>query len=422
MQIYLVGGAVRDKLLGYPHSEKDWVVVGATPEDMLQQGFKAVGKDFPVFLHPDSKEEYALARTERKTGPGYTGFDFYSTPDVTLKEDLRRRDLTINAMAEADKGELIDPYGGREDLHHKILRHVSEAFAEDPVRILRVARFAARYQHLGFTVAKETQTLMRQMVESGEADHLVPERVWKELSRALIETNPEAFITTLRGCGALACVLPEVDALFGVPQPQQHHPEIDCGQHILLVLQQACRLTPDPQVRLAAVLHDLGKATTPPTEWPQHIGHEQRSVDLVLACCARLAIPKDYRDLAVAVARYHSHCHRALELTPKTVIKVLQELDAFRRPQRFEQFLLCCEADARGREGLSERPYPQADYLRQTLDVCNSIAAKEVAADGFKGKALGEELNRRRIQAIQTFKQQHQDSQDQNQDQDQNHD
>jgi len=416
MQIYLVGGAVRDKLLGYPFSERDWVVVGATPESMLQQGFKAVGKDFPVFIHPETKEEYALARTERKTGPGYTGFDFYSAPDVTLKEDLRRRDLTINAMAESDDGQLVDPYGGHEDLERKVLRHISSAFAEDPVRILRVARFAARYQHLGFRVAQETENLMRQMVDAGEADHLVPERVWKELSRALTEPNPEAFITTLRQCGALARVLPEVDALFGVPQPQQHHPEIDCGEHVLLVLQQACRLTSDPQVRLAALLHDLGKATTPQAEWPQHIGHEQRSVELVEFCSARLAIPKDYRDLAIAAARYHSHCHRALELTAKTLIKLLQGLDAFRRPQRFAQFLLCCEADARGRQGLSERPYPQADYLRQALAVCNSISAKAVAADDFKGKALGEELYRRRIQALTSFKKQYQDSQEENHD------
>ncbi len=404
MEIYLVGGAVRDKLLGYPYSESDWVVVGATPEEMQAKGFTAVGKDFPVFLHPDTKEEYALARTERKTGPGYAGFDFYSTPDVTLEEDLRRRDLTINAIAETADGELIDPYHGQRDLQQKVLRHVSSAFSEDPVRILRVARFAARYQHLGFTVAEDTMALMTQMVEQGEADHLVPERVWKELSRALAEPNPETFVRVMRRCGALARVLPELDRLFGVPQPPQHHPEIDCGEHSLLALQQACRLSDDTRVRLAALIHDLGKGTTPKTEWPQHIGHEQRSVALIEHCCERLAIPKDYRDLAVACAQYHSHCHRAFELTPKTLAKTLQAIDAYRRPQRFELFLLCCEADARGRQGRETDGYPQADYFRQALKTCQKIEPKQLVTEGLSGKALGQELHRRRIEALKDLK------------------
>ena len=408
MDIYLVGGAVRDKLLGFPYSECDWVVVGGTPEAMLEQGFTAVGKDFPVFLHPQTKEEYALARTERKTGPGYTGFAFYSAPDVSLEEDLRRRDLTINAIAESDSGELIDPYQGQRDLQDKKLRHVSDAFGEDPVRILRVARFAARYQHLGFSVADDTMALMGQMVTQGEADHLVPERVWKELSRALGEPNPEIFVRVLRQCGALARVLPELDKLFGVPQPAQHHPEIDCGEHALLVLQQACQLSDDPRVRLAALLHDLGKGTTPAETLPQHIGHEQRSLELIENCCERLAIPKEYRDLALACAQYHSHCHRAFELTPKTLAKTLQALDAYRRPERFDLFLLCCEADARGRLGSEQQPYPQADYFRRALSACKAIDPQQIMADGFSGKALGQELHRRRIDALQQLKQQFQ--------------
>lgn len=404
MQIYLVGGAVRDKLLGYPYSERDWVVVGARPEEMETRGFKPVGKEFPVFLHPKTREEYALARTERKTGPGYTGFEFHAAPNVTLEEDLQRRDLTINAIAEDEQGQIVDPYGGAEDINNKTLRHVSPAFAEDPVRILRVARFAARYHHLGFTIAEETLELMRRMVETGEVDHLVPERVWKEMERALGERDPEVFIRCLRDCGALAKILPEVEALFGVPQPQEHHPEIDTGAHCLMVLQQAARLSEQPLVRFAALVHDLGKGTTPESEWPRHVGHEHRSVALVTQLCTRVGAPKSYKALALLAAEYHTHCHRALELKPKTILKLLKVADAFRRPERFEHFLLCCEADARGRTGLERRDYPQADYLRQALAEYQTIDNRTIAEQGFVGQAFGEEVDRQRLARLQELK------------------
>lgn len=404
MDIYLVGGAVRDKRLGYPYSEKDWVVVGARPEDLQAQGFTPVGKDFPVFLHPQTGEEYALARTERKTAPGYTGFQFHTAPDVTLEQDLARRDLTINAMAENERGELVDPYGGARDLEARLLRHVSPAFSEDPVRILRVARFAARYHHLGFTVAEDTLALMRDMVASGEVDHLVPERVWKEMERALGERDPQIFIQCLRDCGALARVLPEVDALFGVPQSPEHHPEVDTGVHCLMVLEQAATLTGDTRVRFAALIHDLGKGVTPKDEWPRHIGHEQRSLPLVEALCDRITAPKDYRRLARLAAEYHTHCHRAQELKPNTILKLLRAADAFRKPAQFEQFLLCCEADARGRTGFEDRDYPQADYLRGALKACQSIDNREIAAQGHTGKAFGEALDRERLARLSEFK------------------
>ncbi len=404
MQIYAVGGAVRDKLLGYPVSEQDWVVVGATPEAMTRLGYRPVGKDFPVFLHPRTHEEYALARTERKTGPGYTGFNFFADPSVTLEDDLVRRDLTINAMAEDEQGRIIDPYGGQRDLENRLLRHVSAAFTEDPVRILRVARFAARYHHLGFDVAQETQTLMQQMVEEGEVDHLVPERIWKETSRALCERDPQVFITTLRNCGALARIMPEVDDLFGVPQPAQHHPEVDSGLHTLMALQQACLLSPSPEVRFATLVHDLGKAKTPADRLPRHIAHEQRSLPLIKALCQRLAVPNSFRDLALAVAQYHTHCHRALQLKASTVVKLLDDLDAWRRPERFAQFLLCCEADARGRSGFEARDYPQTEYLRQAHQACLQIAPKDLLQEGYSGKALGEQLHNRRIHAVQSLK------------------
>lgn len=397
MQTYLVGGAVRDKRLGYPYSERDWVVVGARPEELEAQGFTPVGKDFPVFLHPKTREEYALARTERKTAPGYTGFQFHADPDITLEDDLRRRDLTINAMAEDEQGELVDPYGGARDLENRLLRHVSPAFSEDPVRVLRTARFAARYHHLGFRIADDTLALMRSMVDNGEVDHLVPERVWKEMERALGERNPEVFIRSLRECGALARVLPEVDALFGVPQTAEHHPEIDTGEHCLMVMQQAAQLSDQTPVRFAALTHDLGKGETPREEWPRHINHEQRSLPLVKALCKRVAAPKDYRALALLAAEYHTHCHRALELKPKTLLKVLKASDAFRRPERFEQFLLCCEADARGRTGFEQRDYPQADYLRQALRKCQSIDNRAIAERGLTGKEFGEALERERL-------------------------
>lgn len=400
MQIYRVGGAVRDQLLGFPHSENDWVVVGASPDALLAQGYRPVGKDFPVFLHPATQEEYALARTERKTAPGYTGFQFHTSPDVSLEDDLMRRDLTINAMAEDDHGNIIDPYGGRADLDQRLLRHVSPAFAEDPVRILRVARFAARYHHLGFTIAPETLQLMTDMVHSGEVDHLVAERVWKELQRSLAERNPEVFIESLRRCGALNIIMPELDALFGVPQTATHHPEIDCGIHALMSLQQACRLTPSCEARFAALIHDLGKATTPSAELPRHIGHEQRSLPLVENLCQRLAAPKHYRELALHGARDHTHCHRALELKPTTVVKLLQRLDAFRRPSQLDEFLWVCEADARGRTGFEDRPYPQADYLRAAYQASVAIDTKAIVASGCRGPAIGEELARQRAAAI----------------------
>lgn len=408
MKIYLVGGAVRDKLLGYPFTEKDWVVVGATPEIMQEKGFVPVGKDFPVFLHPQTKEEYALARTERKTGRGYNGFSFYCGTEVTLEDDLIRRDLTINAIAEDEAGNIIDPYGGQADLNNKIFRHVSDAFAEDPVRILRIARFAARYHYLGFHVADETMSLMREMVKNGEVDHLVSERVWKETQRALAEKSPDIFIQILRDCGALAKLFPEIDALFGVPQTATHHPEIDTGIHTLMSLQQAAILSENLSekscLRFATLLHDLGKATTPPSEWPRHIAHEDRSIPLVKKLCDRIAAPKDYKELALMVAQWHTHCHRALELKPATVLKTLQSTDAFRRPDRFKQFLLCCEADARGRTGFEDRDYPQATYFLQALEACQRINAGDVSARGFTGKEFGDEINRLRLAALTAHK------------------
>lgn len=404
MKTYLVGGAVRDKLLHRPVTEHDWVVVGSSPEQMQQLGFTAVGKDFPVFLHPDTKEEYALARTERKTGHGYGGFSFYCGQEVTLEDDLIRRDLTINAMAQDEQGRIIDPYNGQQDLADKLLRHVSPAFAEDPVRILRIARFAARYHHLDFRVADETIALMRTMVTNGEVDHLVAERVWKETERALGEPNPEIFIEVLRACDALARLFPEIDALFGVPQTAVHHPEIDTGIHTLMSLQQAVKLGANSCTRFATLLHDLGKATTPREEWPRHIAHEARSLPLIKQLCARIAAPKDYKELALLTAQWHTHCHRAQELKPATLLKVLQATDAFRRPERFEQFLVCCEADARGRTGFESRDYPQADFFRQCLLAAKDIDIAAVQALGLTGQAFGDALDRQRVQQIYALK------------------
>jgi len=399
-QTCLVGGAVRDRLLGLPVQDCDYVVVGATPDDLLDAGFRQVGADFPVFLHPQTGEEYALARTERKTGRGYHGFAVSFSPDVTLEEDLQRRDLTINAMAQDEAGHVIDPFGGQADLAARRLRHVSPAFAEDPVRILRVARFAARFHRLGFVVADETATLMRRMVQAGEADALVPERVWQEFERALREPDPQRFIAVLRDCGALARVLPEIDHLFGVPQPALHHPEIDTGVHVLMVLEQAARLSADPQVRFAALLHDLGKGSTPPDQWPSHHGHEARSVELVKALCGRLKVPVAYRELAIAVARDHGNAHRALELRPGTLLEVLERTDALRRPQRFAQFLLACEADHRGRSGFEDRPYPQAQHLQRAFDAARGVDVAALVARGLTGEAMREALRAARAQAI----------------------
>lgn len=398
MDVYQVGGSVRDTLLGLPVKDRDWVVVGATPAEMEARGFKLVGADFPVFLHPETHEEYALARTERKTAPGYKGFSVHAAPDVTLNEDLQRRDLTINAIAQDRHGALIDPFGGVDDLRKKILRHVSPAFSEDPVRILRVARFAARFTD--FAIAPETLALMHSMVHHGEVNALVPERVWAELERALGEVKPARFFEVLRACGALTCLLPEIDRLYGVPQPAKYHPEIDTGVHVMLVLDQATRLSADTQVRFAALLHDLGKGTTPKELWPSHHGHEERSVDLVKDICARFRVPNDYRDLAVLVARYHGDCHRAAELRPDTLLKKLEALGAARRPQRFEQFLLACEADARGRPGYEDQPYPQADVFRNALRAYNSVDAQPLVAAGLKGEAIAHEMRKLRIQAI----------------------
>ncbi len=396
----LVGGAVRDRLLGLPVQDRDYVVVGATPQDLIDAGFKQVGADFPVFLHPQTGEEYALARTERKTGRGYHGFAVSFSPDVTLEQDLQRRDLTINAMAQDADGHIIDPFGGQADLAARRLRHVSPAFAEDPVRILRVARFAARFHRLGFVLADETADLMRRMVEAGEADALVPERVWQEFERALREPDPQRFIGVLRDCGALARVLPELDRLFGVPQPAEPHPEIDTGVHVLMVLEQAARLSPDPQVRFAALLHDLGKGTTPAEQWPTHHGHEGRSVGLLKTLCERLKVPVAYRELAIAVARDHGNAHRALELRPGTLLEVLERTDALRRPQRFAQFLLACEADHRGRSGFEQRPYPQAQRLQLAFEAARGVDVAALVQRGLTGEAMREALRAARTQAI----------------------
>jgi len=404
MKTYLVGGAVRDEILGYPFKEKDWVVVGSTIDDMIAAGYQQVGKDFPVFLHPKTKEEHALARTERKTAAGYKGFDVHASPDVTLEDDLIRRDLTINAIAKDKNENYIDPYGGIPDIKNKILRHVSDAFQEDPVRILRIARFMARYAHLGFSVADETLKLMKKMVSAGEVDALVPERVWQEMQKALSEKTPTAFITTLRDCGALQKILPEVDCLFGVPQPVEHHPEIDTGLHTLMVLEQACLLSKDSDVRFAALLHDLGKATTPEQEWPRHIGHEARGADIVKKVCQRLRIPNEYRDLAERTARFHLHYHRALELKPATVVKTLEQLDAFRKPERFEKFLLAAEADARGRPGYEDKNFPQGDYFRQTFTVTKNVDIRELRSLGFENIALANKIKEARIKAVAGLK------------------
>lgn len=404
MKFYLVGGAVRDRLLGLPVHERDWLVLGGTPEAMVAQGFKPVGKDFPVFLHPQTNEEYALARTERKTAPGYHGFVFHADPEVTLEQDLLRRDLTINAMLLDENDELVDPYGGYADIEQKILRHVSPAFAEDPVRILRVARFAARWAHLGFQVADETLQLMKSMVAAGEVNALVSERVWQECERALGEKNPQVFFQVLRDCDALAIIFPEIDALFGVPQTAQHHPEIDTGVHTLMVLQQCAMLTDDTVARFAALCHDLGKALTPAALWPRHLGHEQRSEKPVLALCERLAVPNEFRDLAVRVAVYHTHCHRALELRASTTVDLFQHLDLFRRPQRLEPFLMACEADARGRTGFEHCEYKPTAYLRALWQACAAVKSDGIDAAHFQGKQFGEELLRLRIAAVQLCK------------------
>jgi tRNA nucleotidyltransferase (CCA-adding enzyme) len=404
MKIYEVGGAVRDALLGLPVKERDWVVVGATADELLGQGFKRVGKDFPVFLHPRTGEEYALARTERKTAPGYTGFEFDTSATVTLEQDLARRDLTVNAMARDDNGALIDPWSGRTDLERRVLRHVSPAFREDPLRVLRVARFAARFAELGFRVAPETLTLMREIVASGEMEALRPERVWQETVKALETQRPDVYFSVLRDCGALARVFPEVDALFGVPQPERWHPEIDCGVHTLLALRMAACLSPSPAVRFATLTHDLGKAVTPREILPRHIGHERSSEEILERLCKRLPVPNKYRELAVHVARHHGTVHRAAELKPQTLLRVIGEVDGFRQPERFEEFLLACEADARGRAGLENEPYRQAERFRAALGAARGVDAASLARErGLSGAALGEALHEARLAAVKTL-------------------
>jgi tRNA nucleotidyltransferase (CCA-adding enzyme) len=398
MKTFLVGGAVRDELLGLPVQDRDFVVVGATPEQMLSKGFEPVGNDFPVFLHPQTHEEYALARTERKTARGYRGFQVYSAPDVTLEQDLARRDLTINAMAKDDGGRLIDPHCGAADLRAKVLRHVSPAFAEDPVRILRVARFAARFTD--FTVAPETVALMRTMVDAGEVDALVAERVWQELARGLMEAQPSRMFEMLRTCGALAKILPEVDRLFGVPQPAEYHPEVDTGVHVMMVVDYAAARQFTLDVRFAALTHDLGKGTTPPEEWPKHHGHEARGVALLMDLCERLKVPIDCRDLAALAARYHGDIHRALELRPETIARLLQAADGYRRPARFRALLSACEADSRGRLGKQDAPYPQAAYLIGALEAAASVDAATLAAAAPDPGAIAPAVEAARVQAI----------------------
>ncbi|WP_145490186.1 multifunctional CCA addition/repair protein [Yersinia rohdei] len=405
MEIYLVGGAVRDSLLNLPVTEQDWVVVGATPEQLLAQGYQQVGKDFPVFLHPVSHEEYALARTERKSGQGYTGFTCYAAPDVTLEEDLLRRDLTINAIARSSEGKLFDPYNGQQDLANRVLRHVSDAFGEDPLRVLRVARFAARFAHLGFTVAPETQSLMAAMAESGELSALTPERVWKETEKALKTSSPQIYFQVLRDCGALAVLFPEIERLFGVPAPEKWHPEIDTGIHTLMTLAIAAKLSPEVDVRFAALCHDLGKGLTPKEFWPHHHGHGPAGVKLVEQLCQRLRVPNPVRDLAKLVAEYHDLIHTVNKLRPETLLKLFDAIDVWRKPERLEQMILTSEADARGRTGFEENPYPQGDYLRAAFQIANGVSVQEVVASGLQGLAIRDELKRRRQLALAQWKQ-----------------
>ena len=403
MQVYLVGGAVRDHLLGHPYHEKDYVVVGASPNQMLNLGYQPVGKDFPVFLHPETKEEYALARTERKSGTGYHGFEFYTDTSVTLEQDLIRRDLTINAMAMDEAGHVHDPYNGQQDLADRVLRHVSDAFIEDPLRVLRVARFAARYHAMGFHVATETLDLMRQLTESGELNTLTPERVWKETSRALMESHADIYFEVLRSCGALKVLFPEIDALFGVPQRPEYHPEIDCGIHTMMSLQQACRQNYDLDVRFAVLVHDLGKALTPAEELPRHIMHEERGVQPVTELCERFKVPTYTKQLAIAVCKEHLKCHQALNLKPGTLWRLLQRLDVLRRPERVEAFVQACECDSRGRLGLEDRAYPQAQYVREAMQVVRGIKAQDLPAD-IQGPDIGEMLIEHRIHALAELK------------------
>ena len=405
MQVYLVGGAVRDQLLQRQVTEKDWVVVGATPQELLDKGYQQVGKDFPVFLHPDSKEEYALARTERKSGVGYTGFECDSSETVTLEQDLVRRDLTVNAMAMDTNGDIIDPYGGQQDLHDKVLRHVSDAFVEDPLRVLRVARFAARYAPYGFSIHADTLELMTEITKRGELTHLSAERVWKETSRSLMEGNPEVYFETLKSCGALAVWFEELDRLWGVPNPVKWHPEIDTGVHTMMVLQKAVAMSDKLEVRFSALVHDLGKAMTPPEKWPSHHGHEKLGLSAIENLCNRLKVPNQCKDLAKLVSEFHSHVHRAFDLKSSTILKVLNHCDAWRKPERYEDMLVTCHADALGRKHFEDAPYPQANYMRDVLTAANSVDVQSIISAGHTGKHIKEVLDQRRCEKIEGVKQ-----------------
>ena len=398
MKIYLVGGAVRDKLLGLPVKDRDWVVIGATPKKMIEEGFEPIGENFPVFLHPKTKEEYALARTERKSGKGYKGFVFYSSPKVTLEDDLKRRDLTINAIAEDENGELIDPYGGEADLKNGILRHVSPAFVEDPLRVLRVARFAACF---GFKIADETIKLLHIISKSNELDTLTPERVWSEMEKALAGKYPTRFILALRSCNALKILFPEIDALFGIPQNKKYHPEIDVGRHTLMALNQSVQLSSDPIVRFSVLVHDLGKATTPKEQLPNHDGHETRGINIIDSFCERYKIPNKYHDLAACVSEFHIDCHQIQEMEPKEILERLEKLDAFRRPERFKQFLTACESDSRGRAGFEEKEFPQAKYFLNALEISKDVNVDLLTNKGLKGKELGEAVRKERIKILE---------------------
>jgi tRNA nucleotidyltransferase (CCA-adding enzyme) len=405
MQQYLVGGAVRDKLLGRPVKDQDWVVVGSTPEYMISQGYQPVGADFPVFLHPQTKQEYALARTERKIGAGYTGFSCDASQQVTLEQDLQRRDLTINAMAMDPQGNIIDPYNGQEDLKNRQLRHVSAAFVEDPLRVFRVARFASRFFDLGFAIAPQTQSLMQQMVKSGELDSLSAERVWQETARSLLQEAPQVYFETLRDCGALQVWFPELDILWGIPNPAKWHPEIDTGIHTMMVLQQAAALSDKLTVRYGALVHDLGKGLTPPENWPSHRGHETLGLDAIKTLSNRLKVPNDCRDLALMISEFHTHIHHALALKPSTILVMLNRCDVWRKPQRFADFLLSCKADARGRTTFEESPYPNADYIWQTYLGAVKVDVQAIIAQGYEGPGIKQQLDTQRIHAIAEIKQ-----------------
>ncbi len=410
MQIYLVGGAVRDKLLNYPVKDKDWLVTQATIEQMLALGYQQVGKSFPVFLHPKTNDEYALARTEQKQGSGYTGFVCDFSPSITVEQDLFRRDLTINAMAESETGKIIDPFNGQKDLEQRTLRHVSDAFIEDPLRVLRVARFAARYHHLGFSVADETLALMTKISASGELQALTPERVWQETQSALTEQSPRVFFEVLKQTGALNALFPELDILWGIPNPAKWHPEVDTGLHTMMVLEQACLISDELAIRFAALVHDLGKGLTPKEKWPSHHGHELTGLKPIKQLCARIKVPNEYKELALLVSEFHTHTHKAFELKPSTVVKLFNKLDVWRKPERFEQFLQVCTADMRGRTGFENTPYPQTDYLRHAYQQAEQVSVQTIISEGVKGKQIREVLDKQRINVVAKYKQEYENN------------